>query len=391
MNTYINDELNKLSSSGLKRSLTKVCGPQGPRVVIDGKEVILLCSNDYLGLANDPAVKQAAVKAIERWGAGAGASRLVSGTMEPHLLLEERIRAFKKAETALLFNSGYNANLSLITALAGRTTEIFSDRLNHASIVDACVLSRARVKRYSGGDFDSLERLLKKSAAARKIIITEGVFSMDGSIPPLKEITGLLDRYNATLILDDAHATGVLGKNGRGTLEYLNLSHPSIIEMGTLGKALGSFGAFVAGSKALVDLLISKARPFIYTTALPPSVCASASSAFDLIEERPLLRQRLRENVSFFKDGLKSAGVDYMGSPSQIIPVVTGSAGSAVEISRRLLEKGVFIQGIRPPTVPENTARLRITITASHSREDLCYALDAIKKVFEGYKGRSSL
>ncbi|MDO8427073.1 MAG: 8-amino-7-oxononanoate synthase [Deltaproteobacteria bacterium] len=384
MRYHILEELSKLTASGLKRQLKLVEGPQGPRVFINGNAVILLCSNDYLGLANHPLVKEAAKDAIDRWGFGAGASRLVSGNMEPHIMLEERIRRFKGTESALLFNSGYNANLGAVCALSGRETDIFSDKLNHASIVDACVLSRANVKRYPNKDIGSLETQLKKSKARRKLIVTDGVFSMDGTIAPLKDIVSLLDRYNASLLVDDAHATGVLGKSGRGTLEHFGLSHPSIIQMGTLGKAVGAFGAYIAGPSELIDLLISKARPFIYTTALPPAVCAAAIKAIDIIDETPSLREKLWKNISIFKKGLEGAGLDTMGSETQIIPVIVKSAERAMGISAKLLDKGVFIQGIRPPTVPEGTSRLRVTVTAAHTEEDLNFALSAIKEAFNG-------
>jgi glycine C-acetyltransferase len=386
MEQFIRDELSRLSASGLRRAPALVEGPQGPRVRVNGRDVVLLCSNDYLGLANDPRVKKAAAEAIERYGAGSGGSRLTSGTMEPHVELEERIRTFKGAEAALLFNSGYNANLGCITALAGRGCEVFSDRLNHASIVDACALSRASVSRYRHRDLAHLEDLLKRSKARQRLIVTDGVFSMDGVVAPIKEMTGLLDRYGATLMVDDAHGTGVLGGRGRGTLEHLGVSHPSIIHMGTLGKALGSFGAFIAGAGELKDLLISRARPFMFTTALPPSVCAAAAKAIDLVEEAPGLRAKLHENAAFMRDGLGRAGLDTMGSSTQIIPVLAGDARMATAISSTLLERGVFIQAIRPPAVPAGTSRLRISVTAAHSREDLASALEAVKDAFSAVR-----
>ncbi len=383
MRSFITEELERIRVAGLERSLKTVSSPQGPVVTVDGKECVLLCSNDYLGLAGRTEVKEAATEAIERWGFGSGASRLVSGNMTPHAELEERIKRFKGTEAALLFNSGYQANLGLITALSDRSTEIFSDRLNHASIVDACRLSLASIKRYPNRDVDSLERLLRKSVARHKLIVTDGVFSMDGSIAPLREIAGLLERYDAMLVVDDAHATGVLGASGRGTTEHLGVDHPSIVQMGTLGKALGSFGAYVAGSKALISLLVSKARPFIYTTALPPSVAAASIAAIDIVEKEPELRERLWDNVGFFKENLPK-GVDTLESPTQIIPLVIGDAPRTMEISSKLLEKGVFIQGIRPPTVPENTSRLRVTITAAHDRVHLEKALEAIREELGG-------
>lgn len=386
---FIREEIERLEREGLKRGLDKVVeGPQGPRVRINGREVILLCSNDYLGLSNDPSVREAAVKAIGRYGAGAGASRLISGNMRPHMELEEKIASFKGADAAILFNSGYHANLGIITALADRTSEIFSDRLCHASIVDACVLSRARVSRFRNNDVDSLERLLKRSCSKRKLIVTEGVFSMDGSVAPLKEMVPLLDRYGALLLLDDAHGTGALGESGRGTLELLNITHPSIIQMGTLGKAVGSFGAYAAGERHVIGLLATKARPFIYSTALPPAVAASAKRAIEIIEERPSLVRRLRENSSYMREGLKREGLDTLKSETQIIPVVIGGAKETMEASRGLFEKGVYLQGIRPPTVPAGTSRLRITVTSAHTREDLDFALDALKNAVLKFSGK---
>lgn len=383
MHTKILEELSKIEAAGLKRILKTIEGPQGPRVVVNGREAILLCSNDYLGLANHPRLKDAAKRAIEEYGVGAGASRLVSGNMALHEALEERISRFKGTEAALLFNSGFTANLGLITALADRQTDIFSDRLNHASIVDACALSSAKVKRYRSRDVDSLVGLLKKSTAKRKLIVTDGVFSMDGTIAPVKEIGGLLDKYNATLIIDDAHGTGVLGKNGKGTLEELGVSHPSIVQMGTLGKALGSFGAFVAGTKELIDLLISKSRPFIFTTALPPAISAASIEAMNIVEEEPERRARLKSNYGYLRAGLNAAGLETPGS-TQIIPVIVREADKAVRASARLLEAGVFIQAIRPPTVPEGSSRLRITAMATHTEEDLDLALGAIKETLNG-------
>ncbi|MCC6501604.1 MAG: 8-amino-7-oxononanoate synthase [Deltaproteobacteria bacterium] len=385
MREEILEEISRLTTLGLKRTLRLIQGPQGPKVTMNGHEVVLMCSNDYLGLAGHPLVKEAAIKAIEKWGTGAGASRLVSGNMEPHVILEERIREFKKAPCALLFNSGYNANLGLICTLADRSTEVFSDRLNHASIVDACVLSRAKVKRYANRDTSALEDLLKASRAKKKLIVTDSVFSMDGTIAPLPEIASLLERYNAVLVIDDAHATGVLGKSGRGSLEHFGIKdHPSIIQMGTLGKALGSFGAFVTAGQEIIDLLISKARPFIYTTALPPSACAAATKAIDIIEDNPKLIEKLWDNTSTITKGLKEAGFDTMESVTPIIQVKTGESHRTMEASRRLLEHGVFVQGIRPPTVPEGTSRLRVTVTAAHSKEELEFALSAFKEALNG-------
>lgn len=391
MNAHITKELKKLKDAGLERQLHVMSGPTGPRGIVSGKDALIFCSNDYLGLANDPEMKRAAIEAVEKFGAGAGASRLVSGTMEPHARLEARIMAFMEASApayaALVFNSGYHANLACITTLAGRSTDVFSDRLNHASIVDACVMSRANVRRYPNNDIAALEGALKSSTASEKLIITEGVFSMDGTLARLDRIIPMLDRYEAKLLLDDAHALFVMGKHGRGTLEHYNIKrHPSIIQVGTLGKAAGSFGAFAIAGADIIELFVSKARPFIYTTALPPSVCAASTKAFDIIEQRPGLRERLWKNVSQFKAGLRLAGISFIDSGSQIIPVIIGSSNEAVRISRELLERGVFIQAIRPPTVPENTARLRVTLSAAHTEDDIEYALSVMKEVFKGCK-----
>ena len=384
MGPFITEELERLESAGLRRTLKAIDGPQGVRVIVDGRACLQFCSNDYLALANHPLLKEAAIKATERYGAGAGASRLVSGNMAPHRELEERISAFKSTEAALLFNSGYNANLGVITAIAGRGTEIFSDRLNHASIVDACVLSRARLTRYPNRDAQALEGLLGRSAAKQKIIVTDGVFSMDGTIAPLKELSVLAERFGATLIIDDAHATGVLGRRGRGTLEHFGMeARTDIIQMGTLGKALGSFGAFIAGSRELIDLLVSKARPFIFTTALPPAVCAASSKALEIIDGQPELVKKLRDNSLLLRSRLAGAGLAPTDGDTPIIPIPVGGAEKAVALSGRLLEAGVFIQAIRPPTVPEGTSRLRATISSAHTKEDITQAVAAIREAFD--------
>ena len=384
---FIEQELSRLKDAGLYRHMPLIQGPQEPKITINGKDVILLCSNNYLGLANHPKVKDAAIKAIEKYGFGSGASRLVSGNMELHEELEQRIARFKDTEAALVFNSGYHANIGIIPALASRGNLIFSDKLNHASIVDACILSRARLIRYPHKDMDALEKLLKKNSPLTThhspLIITDGIFSVDGDIAPLKELSELADKYKCMLMVDDAHATGVLGSKGKGTSEHFGIDNPNRIQMGTLGKALGCFGAYVAGSRKLIDYLINKARSFIYTTSLPPSVCAASIAAIDIIEDEPQLRQNLWDRIKFFRKGLKEAGLNTMQSETQIIPILIGKADKTVKISNNLLDKGVFVQAIRPPTVPEGTSRLRITLMATHSWDDLKYALETIKDVLE--------
>lgn len=386
---FITEGLDNLKSSGLYRTLRTIEGPQGPRVKIGGKDIILLCSNNYLGIADHPRLKEAAIKAIERYGVGSGASRLVSGTMELHKELEERIASFKGTEASVVFNSGYTANTSVIPALVGRGDIVFSDKLNHASIIDGCVLSRAEFKRYPHKDMERLEFLLKDgrseergARSPRGLIVTDSVFSMDGDIAPLPEIFTLAKKYGAMVMVDDAHATGVLGKTGKGSLEHFDLKYDEkIIQMGTLGKALGTFGAYIAGSRELIDYLINKARGFIFSTSLPPSVLASAIAAIDLVEDEPELRQALWEKTWYLKNGLDSLGFDTMGSETPIIPVFIGDTGKTMEFSRRLLEEGVFVSGIRPPTVPEGKSRLRATVMATHSYDDLDMAIDAFSKV----------
>ncbi|MBI5747962.1 MAG: 8-amino-7-oxononanoate synthase [Nitrospinae bacterium] len=378
---FIDDELAELKREGLYRELKIIEGEQGNRVRIGGREVILLSSNNYLGLASHPEIKKAAVSAIEKFGCGSGASRLISGSMELHKELEEKIASFKKTESAILFNSGYTANLGVLSSICGKGDVIFCDKLNHASIIDGCLLSGAELKRYPHKDIDALEKFLKKSSGFKKrLIVTDGIFSMDGDIAPLKAIVLLAKRYSAILMVDDAHATGILGKNGRGTGEYFGLNDSIDIIMGTLSKAVGSFGGFVAGRKKLIEFLINRARSFIYTTSLPPSVIASSIAAIDIIEKGDDLRDLLWKNVRYLKDGLKNIGFDIMGSESQIIPVFVGDTHRAVEMSQMLLKEGVFVQGIRPPTVPHGKSRLRVTVMATHSKADLDAALESFEK-----------
>jgi len=391
MRFFINKELERLQSSGLLRRTRLVEGPVGTKVLMAGGEKLLFCSNDYLGLAGNAEVKKTAMEAVAGYGAGAGASRLVSGTMGLHEELEERIRSFKRAPAVLLFNSGYCANMGAITAITDRSTEIFSDRLNHASIVDAALLGRARFRRYPHMDVNALEGLLKSSKAVRKLIITEGVFSMDGDVAPLREITSLLEPYNAFLYLDEAHATGAIGPTGRGTLEALEIApgNPRIIEMGTLGKAFGGFGAFIAGSSALKALLTSKARSYVYTTALPPAICAASIKAIDIVDQNPALVARLQDNASYMRGAIKGLGLDTMNSSTQIIPILVGDSRWTMEISEAIFGRGVFIQGIRPPTVPEGTARLRLTVSTGHSREDIDKAVNLIRDCFQDKGGQN--
>lgn len=380
----IGSELEELRQKGLYRQMRLVAGEQGSRVVIDGRETLLLCSNNYLGLANHPCLKDAAIKAVERYGTGSGAARLVSGNMELHEALEKRIAAFKGTEASLVFNSGYAANTGIIPALVGRGDVIFSDRLNHASIVDGALLSRAKLVRYPHNDMTALRRLLEKSpASCRRLIVTDGVFSMDGDIAPLNELASLKKEFDALLMVDDAHATGVLGAGGRGTAELYRIAGSVDLQMGTLGKGLGSFGAYVAASRELIEYMINRARSFIFSTSLPPAALAASIAAIDLVDSPAgaELRDKLRDNSRFFRDRLDEARFDTLGSSTQIVPLFVGEADKTMEFTARLLEQGIFVQGIRPPTVPVGTSRLRCTIMATHSRRDLECAFEAITAV----------
>ena len=376
----LENELDALRSEGLYRSLRPLAGATGPRVTVQGRELLLLASNDYLGLAAHPRMIASIRKAAVQWGAGSGASRLVSGSTTLAEELEQALARFKGTETALVFNSGYAANLGLLQALAGPGDVIFSDELNHASIIDGCRLSRARTEIYPHRDAGALEGLLRESAGGgRRIIVTDGVFSMDGDLAPLPELLDLARRYGCALIIDDAHGTGALGRTGRGTLEHFGIAWaPDIIVMGTFGKALGSFGAFAACSGVVRRYLINRARSFIFTTALPPAVLASAAEALAIVDDEPGLLGMLAENAAFMREGLRSRGFNILGSCTHIMPIVAGAPERAVAMADRLFAAGMFLQAIRPPAVPPGSSRLRLTVMAGHTRQDLAWALERI-------------
>ena len=380
-------ELSHLEQHHLLRRFTVVEPAGGAHVMIDNRRMLLMCSNDYLGLAGHPALKQAARAALEQHPFGSGASRLVSGTDPLHRHLEERIAAFKRTDAALLFNSGYAANTGIIPTVAAAGDVILSDSLNHASIIDGCRLSKARTQVYRHKDVGHVEDLLRKNVHARRtLIVTDGVFSMDGDIAPLPELVTLAEQYGALLMVDDAHATGVLGTGGRGTVEHFGLEGRVQIQMGTFGKALGSFGAYVAGDQGLIDFLVNKARSFIFSTALPPAICAASIAALDIVEQTPALREQLWENRDQFVQGLSAHGIDSGGSETSIIPVIIGDPGLTLKASSALLNAGVFATAIRPPTVAENAARIRTTVTALHTQADIDFAVNcfaALKR--EGY------
>ncbi len=379
-----NDELNCLKKQNLLRKLTCIKASHGSKISIDGQTYINFSSNDYLGLSNHPEIVKAAAAALKKYGFGSGASRLLSGTCLPHAELEERIAKFKKTEAALVFNTGYAANTGTIPAIAGADTVIYSDELNHASLVDGIRLSKAGVKVYKHKDVNHLESLLKKSfkskSVTRRLVITDTVFSMDGDIAPLKDLLSLCDRYDAVLMIDDAHGTGVLGKTGRGGLEHFGIKADNIIQMGTLSKAAGCYGAFVAGNKDLINLLVNRARSFIYSTSLPPAVAAAGVKAIDIIDRRSTrLRERLWKNRGRLYDGLKNMGFDTLDSETPIIPVLAGDAQNALRIGRHLYKHHIFAPAIRPPTVPEDKCRIRFSITAGHTDEDIDLVLKVLK------------
>ncbi len=392
----IAQRLAELERLGLARGLRTVSGPQGARVTLDGREVLLLCSNNYLGLADHPRVREAAARAASELGAGAGASRLVSGTMDLHRELEQALAAFEGAEDCVLFGSGYLANLGTIGALAGPGDVVFSDALNHASIVDGCRASRADVIVYRHLDHDHLEQCLRRDAdlharggAARtgtegawgsrggshgergRLIVTDSVFSMDGDVAPLREIARLARAYDARLVVDEAHATGTIGEDGRGEVARAGLQGEVDVAIGTLSKALGSYGAYAVGSAEMVRYLVNRARPLIFSTAPPPPSAAAALAALGLIEEQPKLVARLHAAARALRDGLAEEGFAVERGEMHIVPLVVGDAAQTVRLCEAALERGVFAQAIRPPTVPDGGSRLRLAAMATHEPDEL--------------------
>jgi len=363
--------LDELRSLGLQRRTRLVSGPQGPHVLLDGKPVLLLCSNNYLGLADHPRVREAAAEAAMRWGVGAGASRLVSGTMTIHRRLEERLADFKGREAALLFGSGYLANVGTISALARPGDVVFSDELNHASIIDGCRLSRAEVFVYDHCDPEHLSWGIARAEGRGALIVTDSVFSMDGDIAPLAAIVELAQRHGLRTVIDEAHGTGALGPGGRGALAQAGLEDQVDVILGTLGKALGSYGAFVACDQTMARYLVNAARTFIFSTALPPPAVAAAQAALALLRERPERVDRLAANATALRAGLTAEGFDVGTARTQIVPLIVGRAEQSMQICEAALARGVFAQAIRPPTVPPMTSRLRLAVMATHREEEL--------------------
>jgi 8-amino-7-oxononanoate synthase len=369
--TDVGERLQELRSRGLYRHLRLVEGPQGPQVLLHGEPVLLLCSNNYLGLAHHPLVCEAAAEAAIRWGAGAGAARLISGTMEPHVELEASLADFKGYESALLFGSGYLANTGTIAALAGKGEVVFSDELNHASIVDGCRLSRAETFVYRHGDVEHLAWGLRGAGARAALIVSDGLFSMDGDLAPLAELQELARRHRCRLMVDEAHATGAIGPHGRGSVAAAGLSGEVDVVVGTLGKALGSYGAYVCASTETVDFLLNTARPFIFSTAPPPPAVAAAAAALELLRSEPKRVEQLQANGAVLRSALAAEGLRARCSRSQIVPIEIGDASRTMDLCEGILGRGVFAQGIRPPTIPEGSSRLRFTVMATHRPADL--------------------
>jgi 8-amino-7-oxononanoate synthase len=379
--SFVQRELAKIEKEGLYRSCQVIDSEQDSRVRIDGKEYILLCSNNYLGLATHPEVKKSSIEAVKRFGAGSGASRLVSGTSSLHVELERRLAEFKRCASCILFTSGYMANVGTITSIVGREDLVVIDRLNHASIVDGCRASGATLRVFPHRDTTSLEKILKRSGRFKKrLIITDGIFSMDGDIAPLPEIMRLAKKYEAIVMVDDAHGTGVLGKDGRGVIEHFNLEGVDIL-IGTCSKALGSLGGFVVGSASLVEFLRNKARSFIYSTAISPAAVGATLGALNVVEREPYRRKKLWGNVAYLRKGLLRLGFDLGGSETQILPIIFGGEEETMKVASYLFRKGIIAIGIRPPTVPKGTSRIRLSVMATHTKEDLDYVLSTFQKL----------
>jgi len=390
LETFLEARLIQRQQDHLYRQRKTLDSAQGVRVVIDNKSYISFCSNDYLGLANHTKVIEAFKRGADTYGVGSGASHLVSGHSRAHHQLEEELAAFTGRDRALLFSSGYMANLGVINALVGKTDYVFEDKLNHASLIDAGLLSGARFQRYLHNDVASLEKYLQKSEGGNKLIVTDGVFSMDGDLAPLPDLARIAEKQDAWLMVDDAHGFGVLGnkelgKHGAGSADYFNLSQQQLpVLMGTLGKALGTFGAFVAGSEALIENLIQFSRTYIYTTALPPAVAEATRTSLKLVQQESWRRDQLNNNIQLFRARAAELDLSLMNSQTAIQPIVMGDNATVMRISKQLEEKGFLVGAIRPPTVPEGSARLRITLCAEHTADDIHQLLDALSVVMRG-------
>jgi glycine C-acetyltransferase len=386
--SYLSDQLNDLKQRGTHFKLRVLEEPQMPECTFDGKLVINLASNNYLGLTTHPKLREAALEAIKKFGVGSGAVRTVSGTMSIHMELEEKIARFKNVEACVVFQSGFAANAGTVSAILGKGDFIISDELNHASIIDGARLSRATIKVFRHKDLAHAEELLKEVAGepGHKLVITDGVFSMDGDIGPLPGLCDLAEKYGAIMMVDDAHASGVLGRNGRGTIDHFKVHGRVDVQVGTLSKAIGALGGYVCGTRELIDFLYHRARPFLFSTSHPPSVAATCIAAFDVLEQEPQLMEKLWDNTRFFKKELGTLGFNIGGrntpvSETPITPIIVGEGRLAMEFSRELFKEGVFTPGIAYPTVAEGKARLRTIMTATHTKDQLSRSLEILKKV----------
>jgi glycine C-acetyltransferase len=379
---YLDESLNDLRRQGLYRQLRVLDGEQAARTSIDHRHVVNLSSNNYLGLTTHPTLRARALDALQAFGVGTGSVRTIAGTMAIHMELERRLAAFKHTEAAVVFQSGFTANAGTVSSLLGRDDVIVSDELNHASIIDGARLSRASIKVFPHRNVAAARQIVAALPRyQRALLITDGVFSMDGDLGPLAELCDLADEFGCIMMVDDAHASGVFGRNGRGTVDHFGLHGRVDVQVGTLSKALGALGGYVAGSKSLVDFLYHRARPFLFSTSHPPSVAATCIAALDVLENEPQWMERLWANTRFFKAGLEALGFNVGISESPITPVIVGDGSLAMTLSDKLFDAGVFAQGIGFPTVPEGKARVRTIVTATHTEDELQFALDAFKAV----------
>jgi glycine C-acetyltransferase len=380
---YLSDELQKLREQKLYQKLRILETAQRPVARFDGREVINLSSNNYLGLTTHPKLKQKALEAIEKYGVGSGAVRTIAGTMTLHMALEEKIAQFKQVEASVVFQSGFTANAGTVQAILAREDVIISDELNHASLIDGCRLSRAEIKVFPHKDVEACEKILQElqNRPGRKLLITDGVFSMDGDIAPLPALVELAEKYGCIMMIDDAHASGVLGRHGRGTVDHYGLHGRVDIQVGTLSKAIGALGGYVCSTRDTIEFLYHRARPFLFSTSHPPSVAATCIAAFEVLEEEPERIEKLWSNTRFFKAGLKKLGFNTGMSETPITPVIVGDAALAHEFSRELFAAGVFAQGIGFPTVPLGKARIRTIVTATHTETELSQALEILETV----------
>ena len=380
--SFLGDEVNSLKAQGLYRHLRVLDGEQAARTKVDGRTVVNLSSNNYLGLTTHPRLRKAARAALEEFGVGTGSVRTIAGTMALHMELEKRLATFKKTEAAVVFQSGFAANAGTVAAILTKDDVVISDELNHASIIDGCRLSKAAVKVFPHRDGAAARTIIRGlPKQQRKLLVTDGVFSMDGDLGALAELCDVAEEHGCIMMVDDAHASGVFGKNGRGTIDHFGLHGRVDIQVGTLSKALGALGGYVAGNRNLIEFLQHRGRPFLFSTSHPPSVTATCIAALDVLAEEPQLIDALWNNTKFFKAGLHDLGFDTGLSQSPITPVIAGDAALAMKLSDRLFEEGVFAQGIGFPTVPRDRARVRTIVTATHTRHDLEFALDAFAKV----------